>query len=353
MVEAANAVSNPNDSSSSSSQEANALASEAQTAPTDSAPKPLVERPRNSPVVVPHEVPRSRSESRRSNKPYMEKKRRQRINHALTLIKDDLLQETAAKRDPRHAKLEKADILEMAVRALKEARMKKMNMEHELGDKFLAGYELCVRDVSRFFDRIGVDPTIRNSLLAHLKREQKSSSIPPRPMTTPSPLAARPMTTPSPLVARPMTTPSPLAAAAATPRRSYYYEPPRPMAIQSPNARIQADPASLNGLRLMPTLLASGEFALLMPASQARLFNNTMAVPCSPSPTCTVSSPFSAPSTSPPLYYNGLLQHAMTPPGLPPINLNLSMQARSIGHFISPSQEEPLPLVKRAWQPWC
>ncbi|CAB3373278.1 Hypothetical predicted protein [Cloeon dipterum] len=292
----------------------------------------------------------------------MEKKRRERMNNALSQLKRILL-DYSPQKDPRHAKLEKADVLELTVRHVKElhqkVRMAETLMENGVGDKFLAGYQHCIREVQRFLDSYEVvDPKMKNALLAAVKYESKmrvSRSTPPRPMKTPSPLAAA----------------TPLAAAALRGIPCYeHLLPPRPMVSQSPDTHIQAAPASLNGLRLTPTLLPNGDFALVIPASQARSINYTTAVPCSPSPTCTVSSPFSASSTPPPLYYNGLLQHAMTPPqhamtppqhamtppglplGLPPVNLNLSVQARPIFRFNSPLQEKPLPLVKRAWQPW-
>ncbi|XP_067139010.1 transcription factor HES-4-A-like isoform X1 [Centruroides vittatus] len=108
------------------------------------------------------------SENRRASKPLMEKKRRARINKSLcelkSLILDTVKQET---QNPRHSKLEKADILEMAVRHLQT--LQGQDKKDIYTSKFRAGFEECTREVDRYFSEDPkVDPSLKSRLLTHL-----------------------------------------------------------------------------------------------------------------------------------------------------------------------------------------
>ncbi|KAK5965785.1 Helix-loop-helix DNA-binding domain protein, partial [Trichostrongylus colubriformis] len=61
-----------------------------------------------------------RGNTKKTNKPMMEKKRRARINHCLSELKEILICDKHA--SAGHAKWEKADILEMTVDYLKKLR---------------------------------------------------------------------------------------------------------------------------------------------------------------------------------------------------------------------------------------
>ncbi|XP_055535432.1 protein hairy [Wyeomyia smithii] len=107
-------------------------------------------------------------DNRRSNKPIMEKRRRARINNCLNDLKTLILD--AMKKDPaRHSKLEKADILEMAVKHLQNLQRQQNAMSQatdpNVMNKFKAGFNECFQEVSRFPD---MDPMTRRRLVAHL-----------------------------------------------------------------------------------------------------------------------------------------------------------------------------------------
>ncbi|XP_014211547.1 protein hairy [Copidosoma floridanum] len=113
-------------------------------------------------------APRRSSENRRSNKPIMEKKRRQRINNCLNDLKALLLD--AMKKDPaRHSKLEKADILEMTVKHFETLQRQQTALasatDPNVLNKFRAGFSECASEVGRF---PGLDAAAKRRLLAHL-----------------------------------------------------------------------------------------------------------------------------------------------------------------------------------------
>lgn len=69
------------------------------------------------------------STTKRTNKPLMEKRRRARINQSLAILKALILESTKANstktgdvHQPKHTKLEKADILELTVRHFQKHR---------------------------------------------------------------------------------------------------------------------------------------------------------------------------------------------------------------------------------------
>lgn len=102
----------------------------------------------------------------------MEKRRRARINHSLNELKSLILD--ALNKDPsRHSKLEKADILEMTVRYLKNMERQQMAVEiardPQVMNKYRAGFSECATEVSRYVSRIdGVDDGLKRRLVNHL-----------------------------------------------------------------------------------------------------------------------------------------------------------------------------------------
>ncbi|XP_068251179.1 protein deadpan-like [Palaemon carinicauda] len=122
-----------------------------------------------------------------SNKPLMEKKRRQRINRCLNDLKTLVLE--ALKKDPsRYSKLEKADILEMTVRhvqalhrhestngrmtAFSGGRMTAINgrqMGVDERAKYRAGFNQCAVEVTRYLSGMtGVPKDLHTKIVTHL-----------------------------------------------------------------------------------------------------------------------------------------------------------------------------------------
>ncbi|XP_066981966.1 uncharacterized protein [Macrobrachium rosenbergii] len=133
-----------------------------------------------------------RSDMRKSNKPLMEKKRRQRINRCLNDLKTLVLE--ALKKDPsRYSKLEKADILEMTVRhvqALHRHESANGRMTGFIGGrngrsmgaderaKYRAGFNQCAVEVTRYLSGMaGVPRDLHSKIVAHLN--SISSTFPP------------------------------------------------------------------------------------------------------------------------------------------------------------------------------
>ncbi|CAB3261319.1 unnamed protein product [Arctia plantaginis] len=168
------------------------------------------------------EQKKSPGDTRRSNKPIMEKRRRARINNCLNELKALILD--AMKKDPaRHSKLEKADILEMTVKHLEGLRSEGGGSP----DRFRAGYRHCVSEVSKFQ---GIEPSLRKRLVRHLEGCVGSAA------------AARPPGAPTP--------PSDVEDTLQTQQHSAIL--------------ISAGPGS--GVRLVPTRLSNGDLALVLPA---------------------------------------------------------------------------------------
>ncbi|XP_039610892.1 transcription factor HES-2-like [Polypterus senegalus] len=84
------------------------------------------------------------SEMRKTLKPLMEKRRRARINESLNQLKT-LILPLVGKDTSRYSKLEKADILEMTVRFLKNLPTKPVQNPTE---SYTDGYRACLQRVS-------------------------------------------------------------------------------------------------------------------------------------------------------------------------------------------------------------
>ncbi|XP_068602044.1 hairy-related 9 isoform X1 [Brachionichthys hirsutus] len=151
--------------------------------------------------------PKNASEHRKSSKPIMEKRRRARINESLgqlkTLILDALKKDVSVcvcvcvwggggrfkrglethfliyiyifnvSQSSRHSKLEKADILEMTVKHLRNLQRVQMSAalsaDATVLSKYRAGFNECVNEVTRFLSTSeGVNAEVRSRLLSHL-----------------------------------------------------------------------------------------------------------------------------------------------------------------------------------------
>ncbi|KAK3539843.1 hypothetical protein QTP70_013415 [Hemibagrus guttatus] len=93
------------------------------------------------------------NELRKTLKPLMEKRRRARINESLNKLKD-LIVPLAGKDTARYSKLEKADILEMTVRFLRELPSSPVKAK---ADSYRDGYDACLHTVSALLPRTSLD----------------------------------------------------------------------------------------------------------------------------------------------------------------------------------------------------
>ncbi|GCB73073.1 hairy-related 9 isoform X1 [Scyliorhinus torazame] len=131
---------------------------------------PTVGSSANSPQTP--DKPKSASENRKSSKPIMEKRRRARINESLGQLKT-LILDALKKDSSRHSKLEKADILEMTVKHLRNLQRVQMTAaltaDPTVLGKYRAGFNECMNEVTRFLSSCeGVNTDVRTRLLGHL-----------------------------------------------------------------------------------------------------------------------------------------------------------------------------------------
>ncbi|CAH0554812.1 unnamed protein product [Brassicogethes aeneus] len=116
----------------------------------------------------------SKAELRKTHKPIMEKRRRARINHCLNDIKSLILE--AMNKDPaRHSKLEKADILEMAVKHLQNTQRQQLAMamatDPSVLRKFKSGFNECSKEIDKYISTLdGVDSAMKQRISAHLQK---------------------------------------------------------------------------------------------------------------------------------------------------------------------------------------
>ncbi|XP_053545864.1 transcription factor HES-4 [Bombina bombina] len=142
--------------------------------PADSMEKPTASPIAGSPANSAHtpDKPKSASEHRKSSKPIMEKRRRARINESLGQLKT-LILDALKKDSSRHSKLEKADILEMTVKHLRNLQRVQMTAaltaDPSVLGKYRAGFNECMNEVTRFLSTCeGVNTEVRTRLLGHL-----------------------------------------------------------------------------------------------------------------------------------------------------------------------------------------
>ncbi|XP_067658987.1 transcription factor HES-1-A-like [Haliotis asinina] len=109
---------------------------------------------------------------RKSNKPLMEKKRRARINNCLSQLKTLTLQ--ALKKDSsQFSKLEKADILELTVKHLRNLQRQQisasMASDTSVMGKYRAGFNECANEVMRYLSTShDINGDVRSQLINHL-----------------------------------------------------------------------------------------------------------------------------------------------------------------------------------------
>uniref|UniRef100_A0A2C9K2F9 BHLH domain-containing protein n=1 Tax=Biomphalaria glabrata TaxID=6526 RepID=A0A2C9K2F9_BIOGL len=95
--------------------------------------------------------------ARKTNKPLMEKRRRARINDSLSQLKSLVIQ-SSKKDSSQFNKLEKADILELTVKYLRNLQSQQQeqissNSEQSLGGKYQAGFMECANEVIRYLSQ--------------------------------------------------------------------------------------------------------------------------------------------------------------------------------------------------------
>ncbi|XP_037540214.1 transcription factor HES-2-like [Nematolebias whitei] len=93
------------------------------------------------------------NELRKTLKPLLEKRRRARINDSLNHLKS-LIVPLVGKDSARYSKLEKADILEMTVRFLRDLPSAPVK---ETADSYREGYKACLQRVSALLPKTSLD----------------------------------------------------------------------------------------------------------------------------------------------------------------------------------------------------
>ncbi|KAI8126481.1 Protein hairy [Lucilia cuprina] len=296
---------------------------------------------------------------RRSNKPIMEKRRRARINNCLNELKTLILD--ATKKDPaRHSKLEKADILEKTVKHLQELQRQQAAMQQaadpKVINKFKAGFADCANEVSRF---PGLEPAVKRRLLQHLQNcinGVKTELHHHQRQANAASMAVQQL--------HGQILPSP----PSSPEQDHHHVQQQHQYIMS--SQIQQTPHGYflpNGLQVIPTKLANGTIALVLPQQQQSLANVSgtqhppMLVPI-PSRTASTGSASSHSSYEQSYSSNSAMLH-FAPPS--PANSHEAMDYKpSVIHHAPALQQhnnpQPLALVtkkqikeeEQPWRPW-
>ncbi|XP_057895212.1 transcription factor HES-4 isoform X1 [Melospiza georgiana] len=256
-----------------------------------------------------------------SSKPIMEKRRRARINESLGQLKT-LILDALKKDSSRHSKLEKADILEMTVKHLRNLQRAQMtaalSADPTVLGKYRAGFNECMNEVTRFLSTCeGVNADVRTRLLSHLSAclgQIVAMNYPPPPPPPPPPAQ------PAHLAQQPLHVQLPPGAAGAV---------PVPCKLNPAEA---LSPKVYGGFQLVPA--TDGQFAFLIP------------------------NPAFPPGSGPviPLYANapvaaggGSGSAAATPSASPVQGLT------SFGGSIGPASQAGSPVGERSesvWRPW-
>ncbi|GIX82550.1 transcription factor HES-4-B [Caerostris extrusa] len=237
------------------------------------------------------------SETRRSTKPIMEKRRRARINNSLLELK------------------KKADILEMTVKYLKNLQRQQMTPDPAAMSKYRSGFAECANEVSRFVNRMdgSVDPAVRQRLLNHLANCLNG-------MNNPTPLP--------------------------------------PVHVQvGPTPESDINNRLLQGVQLVPTRLPNGDIAFLLPANLS--VYTSPSVPISPTnSTSSVTSSMSTTSSPSPvnvLGSSGILSPAASDRSSPsPLSLHHPTPVQShCPVIVQPSSCQPQKVESKAvWRPF-
>ncbi|XP_071431664.1 transcription factor HES-4 isoform X1 [Pithys albifrons albifrons] len=256
-----------------------------------------------------------------SSKPIMEKRRRARINESLGQLKT-LILDALKKDSSRHSKLEKADILEMTVKHLRNLQRAQMtaalSADPTVLGKYRAGFNECMNEVTRFLSTCeGVNTDVRTRLLSHLSAclcQIVAMNYPPPP---PPPAAQ-----PAHLAQQPLHVQLPPNAAGAV---------PVPCKLNPAEA---LSPKVYGGFQLVPA--TDGQFAFLIP---------NPAFPPSSGPVI----PLYANANVPVSAGSGSGNAGATPSASPVQGLT------SFGGSIGPASQAGSPIGERSesvWRPW-
>ncbi|XP_028411897.1 transcription factor HES-4-like [Dendronephthya gigantea] len=114
-------------------------------------------------------------EDRKARKPLLERKRRARINDSLAELKGIVLR-SLNKDSSRYTKMEKADILEMAVKHLKALRETVNSYpRHDGTSHYKNGFTQCATEVTRYIMGVeSIDDNTRSDILSHLNNTCQS-----------------------------------------------------------------------------------------------------------------------------------------------------------------------------------
>ncbi|KAM8927326.1 transcription factor HES-5 [Pelodytes ibericus] len=127
----------------------------------------------------------SSKQKNKLRKPVVEKMRRDRINSSIEQLKV-LLEKEVHQQEP-NVKLEKADILEMAVNYLQQQKNQHSGLEN-LKQDYKQGYSSCLREAMQFLYYCPESSEAHMKLLNHLQAPPKVSPVPFHPITKQSDL---------------------------------------------------------------------------------------------------------------------------------------------------------------------
>ncbi|XP_077581069.1 transcription factor HES-2-like [Stigmatopora nigra] len=113
-------------------------------------------------------------ELRKTLKPLLEKRRRARINDSLSHLKS-LILPLVGKDNARYSKLEKADILEMTVRFLRDLPN---STTKEPAESYREGYKACLQRVSALLPKTSLDQEACQRVSDFVQRSMSASVTP-------------------------------------------------------------------------------------------------------------------------------------------------------------------------------
>ncbi|XP_066296278.1 transcription factor HES-1-B-like [Branchiostoma lanceolatum] len=322
------------------------------------------------------------SEGRKSSKPIMEKRRRARINDSLNQLKT-LILDALKKDSSRHSKLEKADILEMTVKHLRNMQRQHVaaavSTDPNVLGQYRAGFNECMTEVSSFLGSAStVETEVHQRLLNHLAGCCHSVSPVTSTYTNPTVLPAasasamahgRPVQVQVPAAAS--TTALPVAASAVNlPRPNLQLSPPEASCSQPLQAKVYG------GIPLVSGQIGGAEpVAVLLPS---QVFSGgqmpSHLIPVYTNPTVLTGASYAPPAGL--LPQNGHVQPSVQDPtvssippamnimGLPtsaapvvtqalPVPLSMASSAQSTAR--SANQQPPpvqLQEPEKMWRPW-
>ncbi|KAF6735422.1 Transcription factor HES-2 [Oryzias melastigma] len=114
------------------------------------------------------------NELRKTLKPLLEKRRRARINDSLNHLKS-LILPLVGKDNARYSKLEKADILEMTVRFLRDLPSSPVK---DSADSYREGYKACLHRVSALLPKTTLDEDACQKVQDFIKQSMTSNVTP-------------------------------------------------------------------------------------------------------------------------------------------------------------------------------